>query len=105
MESLARLCRPGRQASCPDPRGKAGFSTFESGCGRETDCLLEGDGFELSVPRRERRFLSGRGTVTGATRGDLERGPALRGTAVSNPVPFSSESANFRSLSPSDLMR
>ena len=29
----------------------------------------------------------------------------LRGTAVSNPIPFSSESANFRSLSPSDLMR
>src|ERR1700730_7880292 len=50
MESLARLCRPGRQASCPDPRGKAGFSTFKSGCGRETDCLLEGDGFELPVP-------------------------------------------------------
>jgi len=24
--------------------------TLESGCGRETDCLLEGDGFELSVP-------------------------------------------------------
>ena len=27
--------RPGRQASCPDPRGKRGFSTLESGCGRE----------------------------------------------------------------------
>src|ERR1700737_2755729 len=50
MESVARLCYPGRQSSCPDPRGKAGFSTFKSGCGRETDCLLEGDGFELPVP-------------------------------------------------------
>ena len=41
----------------PKPARKAGFSTFESGCGRETDCLLEGDGFELSVPlAKERRF-------------------------------------------------
>src|ERR1700730_12330145 len=31
----------------PRPARKAGFSTFESGCGRERDCLLEGDGFEL----------------------------------------------------------
>src|SRR3984893_19310730 len=37
----------------PRPARKAGFSTFESGCGRETDCLLEGDGFELPVPGRE----------------------------------------------------
>src|SRR6202035_4576697 len=35
----------------PKPARKAGFSTFESYCGRETDCLLEGDGFELPVPR------------------------------------------------------
>jgi hypothetical protein len=53
MESPARLCRPGRQASLAHPRGKPGFSTFKSGCGRETDCLLEGDGFELLVPRYE----------------------------------------------------
>ena len=33
------------------PRGKPGFSTFEGGCGRETDSLLEGTGFEPSVPR------------------------------------------------------
>jgi hypothetical protein len=61
-------------------------------------------------PSRRSSFQNGwqrrlTGTVTGATRGDLERAPTLRGTAVSNPVPFSSESANFRSLSPSDLMR
>jgi hypothetical protein len=34
----------------PRPARKAGFSTFENDCGRETDCLLEGDGFELPVP-------------------------------------------------------
>ena len=54
MESPARLCRPGRQASLAHPRGKPGFSTLSSGCGRETDCPLEGDGFELSVPRQRR---------------------------------------------------
>ena len=30
---------------------KPGFSTFESRCGRETDSLLEGDGFELPILR------------------------------------------------------
>src|SRR6267142_99893 len=40
-----RLCRPGRQASRTYPRGKPGFWTFESGCRRETDSLLEGTGF------------------------------------------------------------
>src|SRR6202040_2593393 len=34
----------------PRPARKAGFSTFENDCGREPDCLLEGDGFELPVP-------------------------------------------------------
>src|ERR1700738_703767 len=46
-----RLCRPGRQAGRAHPRGKPGFWTFESGCGRETDSLLEETRFELSVPR------------------------------------------------------
>jgi hypothetical protein len=55
MESPARLCRPSRQASRGHPRGKPGFSTFESGYGRETDSPLEGTGFEPSVP------LAGRG--------------------------------------------
>jgi hypothetical protein len=50
MESPARLCRPGRQASLAHPRGKPGFSTLSSGCGRETDCPQEGGGFELPVP-------------------------------------------------------
>ena len=39
----------------PRPARKAGFSTFENDCGRETDCLLEGDGFELLVPREDDR--------------------------------------------------
>jgi hypothetical protein len=49
----ARLCRPGPQASRAHPRGKPGFSTLDSGCGRETDCLLEEGGFETSVPRQK----------------------------------------------------
>jgi len=56
-ESPARLCRPGRQASRAHPRGKPGFWTFESGCGRETDSLLEGTGFEPSVPLLRKALL------------------------------------------------
>jgi hypothetical protein len=37
---------PSPQASLAHPRGKPRFSTLESGCGRETDCPLEGAGFE-----------------------------------------------------------
>src|ERR1700730_12270821 len=54
MESPLRLCGPRRQASLAHLRGKPGFLTLESGCGRETDCLLEGDGFELPVPREKK---------------------------------------------------
>jgi hypothetical protein len=46
----ARLCRPSRQASRAHPRGKPGFSTYESGLRRETDSPLEQAGFEPSVP-------------------------------------------------------
>jgi len=89
----ARLCRPGREASRAHPRGKPGFSTFDSGCGRETDCLLEGNGFELSVPRREsNESHSGTGTVTEATKVRLEEVAYLPGTDGSNPFPSSSES-------------
>jgi hypothetical protein len=42
----------------PRPARKAGFSTFENDCGRETDCLLEGDGFEPSVPARRKLLRS-----------------------------------------------
>ena len=40
--------------------GKPGFSTLERGCGRETDSLLEGEGFEPSVPPvRGKQFRRG----------------------------------------------
>jgi hypothetical protein len=52
LKHPARLCRPGRQPSRAQPRGKPGFSTLESSSGRETDSPLEGDGFELQVPRQ-----------------------------------------------------
>ena len=51
-----RLCRPGRQANRAQPRGKPGFSTLDDSSGRETDSPLEGDGFELSVPRGDNIF-------------------------------------------------
>jgi hypothetical protein len=50
-------------ASRAHPRGKPGFSTYDSGLGRETDSPLERDGFEPSVPRRKRR-----GVLTADTR-------------------------------------
>src|SRR5207253_752116 len=50
LKHPACLCRPGRQASRAQPRGKPGFSTREGSSGRETDSPLEGDGFELPVP-------------------------------------------------------
>jgi hypothetical protein len=53
METYIPASLPTRSPSHPrKPARKAGFSTFESGFGRETDCLLEGDGFEPSVPNR-----------------------------------------------------
>src|SRR4029077_3201309 len=58
-----RLCRPGRQACRAHPRGKPGFWTFESGCGRETDSPLEGDGFELSVPGHDTGRSAGFGDI------------------------------------------
>ena len=46
---LCRLCRLGEPAHAA---ATAGFSTQEGESPRETDCLLEGSGFELSVPRQ-----------------------------------------------------
>src|SRR5437899_11009880 len=51
LKHPARLCRPGRQASRAQPRGKPGFSTRDSSLGRETDSPLERSGFELLVPQ------------------------------------------------------
>src|SRR5947207_12869885 len=50
LKHPARLCRPGRQASRAQPRGKPGFPTLDSSSGRETDSPLQERGFELSVP-------------------------------------------------------
>jgi hypothetical protein len=47
----AALCRPHRERSRAHPRGKPGFLTHEGRLLRETDSLLEGAGFEPSVPR------------------------------------------------------
>jgi hypothetical protein len=57
LKQPARLCRPSRQASRAHPRGKPGFWTFESGCGRETGSPLEGSGFEPSVPLLRKALL------------------------------------------------
>jgi hypothetical protein len=45
-----------RQASRGHPRGKPGFSTFESRCGGETDSPLEKGGLELLGPASKSPF-------------------------------------------------
>src|SRR5207237_7845185 len=47
----ARLCLPCSRYSPAHPRESPGVSTCGGGSPRETDWLLEGDGFELPVPR------------------------------------------------------
>jgi hypothetical protein len=51
LASPSRLCRPCRLAGAVHPAATAGFSIPQGEISRETDCLLEGNGFELSVPR------------------------------------------------------
>ena len=53
---FARLCRPCRPASSPNRPKTWAFSGMEVQTRRETDCLLEGDGFELPV--REHRAMA-----------------------------------------------
>ena len=72
--TLASLPTP-PSSQLPRPARKAGFSTFEKDCGRETDCLLEGDGFEPSVPR-ERSLLLPRSEL--ARRNRLAAGTGCR---------------------------
>src|SRR6202047_379001 len=90
---------PTRSPSHPrKPAPKAGFSTFESGCGRETDCLLEGDGFELPVPRelisaggRNPAASGSTSALDGATRAQLggaERTVARKGRKTGIFPPF-----------------
>jgi hypothetical protein len=52
LTGLACLCRPCHLAGPAHAAATARFSTQEGEIPRETDCLLEGDGFELSVPRQ-----------------------------------------------------
>jgi len=53
LTSPARLCRPCRLAGAAHAAATADFSIQEGEIPRETDCLLEGDGFELLVPRHK----------------------------------------------------
>src|SRR6516165_4916889 len=53
LTSPARLCRPCRLAGPAHPAATAGFSIPQGEIPPETDCLLEGDGFEPLVPQRE----------------------------------------------------
>ena len=62
LASPSRLCRPCRLAGAVHPAATAGFSIPQGEISRETDCLLEGDGFELSVPR-ERGYRPGLSSV------------------------------------------
>src|SRR6516164_9110821 len=54
LTSPARLCRPCRLAGPAHAAATAGLAIQEGEIPRETDCLLEGDGFEPSVPPRVR---------------------------------------------------
>jgi hypothetical protein len=56
LTSSARLCRPCRLAGPAHPAATAGFSIQGGEIPRETDCLLEGSGFEPPVPRRRTRI-------------------------------------------------
>ena len=56
----ARLCWPCRLAGPAHAAATARFSIQEGEIPRETDCLLEGDGFELLVQRHENFGFSAR---------------------------------------------
>ena len=52
LTSPARLSQRCRLGGPAHTAAAAGFSTQEGEVWRETDCLLEGNGFEISVPRQ-----------------------------------------------------
>jgi hypothetical protein len=87
-----RIRRASRQASRAHPLRKPGFSTFENGCGIETDSPLEGDGFEPSVPGTKEPVFVAEGELRDRT-GAAKKGCFLYGTDGSNPSPSSSESS------------
>ena len=82
------------------PAGKAQLFEWAGEIRRDTDCLLERNGFELPVPRENgyRSESSGFVYLPETVRVSSKDLPTP-GTEVSNPLPSSEESANFRSLS------
>ena len=64
------------------------------------DSSLEGEGFEPSVPRRERRFLSGNGNRHRGDKSDLERGQLYAGRRFRIPFP---SAVSPRTFGPSRL--
>src|SRR6516165_1079987 len=65
LTSPARLSQPCRLAGPAHPAATAGFSIPQGEIPRETDCLLEGDGFEPSVPRRNKLCVAPATNVPG----------------------------------------
>src|SRR5215471_1260065 len=57
LPSPARLSRPRTPQTARTPAETPGFSTSGGETRRDTDCPLEGDGFELPVPGLGRAFL------------------------------------------------
>ena len=91
LTSPAGLCRPCRLAGPAHAAATAGFSIQEGEIPRETDCLLEGAGFEPSVPPKmgdafEIAFFTA-----------IETDSLTRGTEGSNPAPSAGESAELPS--------
>src|SRR6516164_4764702 len=83
------LCRSCRLAMPAHAAATAGFSTQEGEIPLETDCLLEGDGFELPVPRENgyRSESSGFVYLPETVRVSSKDLPTS-GTEVSNPLPL-----------------
>src|SRR6516162_75747 len=106
-----RLCRPCLPAEPAHAAATAGFSILEGEIPGETDCLLEGTGFEPSVPLLRKALLSVANRIRRHERrsrlkvqvrdGDacLEWAPhslSLRGGTASSNASFSTrESANI----------
>src|SRR6516225_1853984 len=59
------LCRSCRLAMPAHAAATAGFSSQEGEIPLETDCLLEGDGFEPSVPRHNKLCVAPATNVPG----------------------------------------
>ena len=74
-----RLCRLCRLAETPHAAATAGFSIQEGEIPQETDCLLEGSGFELPVPRCA---LIANSAALVAPRDSVVRGGSLNAAAL-----------------------